>query len=91
MKTNWTGFYVEDELGGTFSSFEMLCWQPIETAPKDGSTILAYHPDGYFITITWEGPVLKWACSAHGDTCGMYGFTHWIPLPIAPELGKKDE
>lgn len=60
-------------------------WQTIDTAPKDGSTILAYHADGYFITISWQSDAIGWGCSGHGDTCGMYNFTHWLPLPQPPK------
>lgn len=60
-------------------------WQPIETAPTDGTTILTYHPSGYIVTISWQGQALGWGCSAHGDICGMYGFSRWLELPEPPE------
>lgn len=48
-------------------------WQPIETAPKDGTHFLAYHPT--FVHSIW---VTFWRDSAPS------GFTHWMPLPAAP-------
>ena len=65
-------------------------WQPIETAPKDGTPILAYVEDvaiqmeySYFLK-EW-GPV--WL-AAHGcGCCGEYSVpepTHWMPLPDPP-------
>lgn len=65
-------------------------WQSIETAPKDGTQVLArvkmdsypaetriicYYPSKYF-----------WSCEA-GPFEGEddYEPTHWMPLPPAPE------
>lgn len=70
----------------------MSGWQPIETAPKDGSEILLggckHGPDiriggwggGRYLGIS-KGYEPDW--SAGGD----YGFepTHWMPLPEAPQ------
>jgi hypothetical protein len=62
----------------------MSDWQPIETAPKDGTKILAWEFDDY--TIVW------WGVSASGwygwkfsdDWISCYP-THWQPLPAPPE------
>ncbi len=67
-----------------------LYWRPIDTAPKDGTKILAYcpkHPDGYrVIRVTW------WRRPEDGH--GFIGWgefnmqywppTHWMPLPKPP-------
>ncbi len=56
-------------------------WQPIETAPKDGSPFLGFerqgvHPGDY--------AVCRWSLTRGfvGDQIGEP--THWIPLPDAP-------
>ena len=64
-------------------------WQPIETAPKDGESILAICATAYspVAGVTWwnEGwthysrPDEKW----HGGV-GRWFPTHWMPLPQAP-------
>ena len=75
----------------------MTLWQPIETAPKGGSTILAYFPlEG--CGAGWERimPVYfhqemeprPWVFA--GRACSSYGSgpTHWMPLPEPPEENK---
>lgn len=70
-------------------------WQPIETAPKDGESVLLYFPDG----APWnEGNIGIgfWAgdgsdnwyaseCDSHNMTAdGQRNPTHWMPLPVPP-------
>lgn len=62
-------------------SVEQSNWQPIETAPKDGTVVLLYWPYwrdravlGYFIDY-WQSNV---AISSGPEP------THWMPLPAAP-------
>jgi hypothetical protein len=61
-------------------------WQPIETAPKDGTQILAYWDSGMMtctdITLWYEG---KWS----DPECTEVEYadpTHWMPLPTPPSL-----
>ena len=65
-------------------------WQPIETAPKDGTVILAcfdkwYHP----MAVCWAAyhPNAKgkacWRTSAIGGD-KVEQLTHWMPLPSPP-------
>lgn len=70
-------------------------WQPIETAPKDGSRILISHK--YGLKIAWWGAAAynrKTKSYNSGWTDGgNYGFvaTHWMPLPAAPALHSTQE
>lgn len=62
-------------------------WHPIETAPKDGTEILAYAHKGrdFF-------GVAQWAEKADWNPRSVAGWfwpyairpTHWMPLPASP-------
>lgn len=61
-------------------------WQPIESAPKDGTHILIMDNWYECITVKWSG---YWALIEFGDyaeddhICGVAKY--WMPLPPAPE------
>ena len=70
----------------------MMTWQPIETAPKDGTQFLAFEIftafeeplPRTFIAQWWPGNELNRADWT--DSSSMYCTpTHWMPLPAAPE------
>jgi len=55
-------------------------WQPIETAPRDGSVIITTcgnYPND-ILTSRWSVIMKRWD---YGETP-----THWMPLPDAPVL-----
>jgi Protein of unknown function (DUF551) len=61
------------------------CWQPIETAPKDGTAILLCV--GRWMTVGhWHRVAGGW--SSNGPVYSPYGLdeqpTHWQPLPEPP-------
>jgi hypothetical protein len=66
-------------------------WQPIATAPKDGTRILAYGKMGFeselgIGTVKWDPPD-RWVVDPNEATeyspepCAL---THWMPLPLPP-------
>jgi hypothetical protein len=72
-------------------------WQPIETAPKDGTWILAYEPSKWppqCHVVRWGLPEYwgqagdeTWVTVALGpnpDTYEADDATHWMPLPDPP-------
>ena len=67
----------------------MSVWQPIETAPKDGTPILIYEPP-YFDATPHATYVCSWdtykeAWVEHSGECyAQYEPTHWMPLPEPP-------
>ena len=72
----------------------MTTWQPIETAPKDGTKILVCH-------IHYYSPITAWWSSYHPNAKGKETWredgsnyklnpTHWMPLPEAPKMEGND-
>ena len=83
---------------GEGSVREMADWQPIVTAPIDGTRILAAEPDG-------DGWIIAIAVFCKTPHVPIYGFhftegdpedwdiahpTHWMALPKAPSLSDQE-
>lgn len=66
-------------------------WQPMDTAPKDGSRVLCWHPG-------WLAPEsgclygMFWASNGYAADHGGWKYqpTHWRPLPPPPAALTKD-
>jgi|DEB0MinimDraft_4_1074332.scaffolds.fasta_scaffold275690_1 hypothetical protein len=67
----------------------MTEWKTIDSAPKDGTAILAWgaqHGERVVVEIDMDGPredPVKWV-----EVWGLVpvsGLTHWMPLPDPPE------
>lgn len=78
-------------------------WQPVETAPRDGTEILLYVPGGrfhpeYVRSALWlsddSSSLGEWW---HVNDNKFYHFlrgpdpTHWMPLPTPPNESNADE
>jgi len=64
-------------------------WQPIETAPKDGTHVLLYVDKGAAVNITggfWDNHPKCGCWIAGGYTRKQFPPTHWMPLPEAPNI-----
>ncbi len=61
-------------------------WQPIETAPKDGTRVLVWHPE-------YSAPL---TAQFYSDTWGIHSTlprlfnqpTHWMLVPAPPKHSK---
>lgn len=80
------------------AAIESMGWQPISTAPKDGTVVLVYRPDAY----GWGGKVdlAYWDDDRYAKKPRPYWHsarliidiqesrrmapTHWMPLPDPP-------
>jgi hypothetical protein len=65
-------------------------WQPMETAPQDGTMILLFpssewteDTDGDYEVTYWDADLGGWYQHQHPDDYD--GPTHWMPLPAPPK------
>ena len=74
-------------------------WQPVETAPKDGTPILAHCKNGATYAVWWSdvderslGLEPGWLLVGGGElarkTSDARTLTHWMPLPAPPCVGQ---
>jgi len=64
----------------------MTTWQPIDTAPKDGTAVLIWDGSDMVVAICEPNLLIPWR-STYGDTIGEP--THWMPLPAPPEADER--
>ena len=71
----------EDYLNGRIAELKaLITWQPIETAPTDGTDVLVTSTDGAWVLIGYcRGG--SWMYGEERDISP----THWMPLPEPPE------
>ena len=62
-------------------SIEMTEWQPIDTAPKDGTDVLVWCGGAMFIACMEVG---RWFFDRTDYSVKPLP-THWMPLPAPPE------
>lgn len=70
-------------------------WQPIETAPKDGTRVLLFVPPYGPSTGHYEPARVNWGPNAslwvsHSVLNKEAAPTHWMPLPTPPTGGESD-
>jgi len=63
-----------------------MAWQPISTAPRDGTDILAAWRDGMgCLVVSWDADEgdsgWPWT-TLDGSRYARAAFTHWQPLPL---------
>lgn len=79
-----------------------MMWNPIETAPKDGTRLLLWHKDGYVVSGRWHSdPGIdnpnayepQWAWWVSDNEIVMWDGgpddhpSHWMPMPELPKEG----
>ena len=63
-------------------------WQPIETAPKDGTKVLIFVMGKNVMQASYSRCNEYWIDCWCSNMSGVYSPTHWQPLPKPP---KEDE
>ena len=82
---------VEDRIKAVLEAAEHARWQPIETAPKDGSHIVFYQPkekylDEGMIVGSFDGEFVSPAMvDGYDFECEVKNPTYWQHLPSPPE------
>jgi hypothetical protein len=70
-------------------------WQPIETAPKDGTEVLLVNDDGIRTVGRWSKhnhvPLYGWIrqVELYGEEFDEFDPVAWVPIPPAPQAGDK--
>jgi len=60
-------------------------WQPIETAPKDGTEILTIRSNGFIGKGVWyDNPFGRKDTVIENASGKWWSVTHWMPLPAPP-------
>lgn len=82
---------LESALNGMITRL-IPAWQPIETAPKNGTKILAVNNRGnqcvcLFQSGLWHSVFSGGPSSFINGGCGSV-LTHWMPLPVPPKHEK---
>jgi hypothetical protein len=64
----------------------MRGWQPIETAPRNGTRVLVWGPR-FVVQIDSHEPPCGHGCDSEGcaESPFMAGVTHWMPIPAPPQ------
>lgn len=63
----------------------LFCWRPIETAPRDGTPILACGKGPKDLAvISWEPSRRCWACAWDNWPLEEFAATNWMLLPERP-------
>lgn len=69
-----------------------MTWQPIDTAPKDGTYILAFDGEDYITIVSWAQYHInkgKRGCWLDREN-DPWILTHWQPLPAPPTEGNPE-
>jgi hypothetical protein len=67
-------------------------WMPIETAPKDGTRILAAAPGHLTMIASWSGHGRYFGPAWYSNNVAITPSpTHWLPLPVYERAGPLSE
>lgn len=68
-------------------------WQPIETAPKDGTAILVWFEPEVWDVVFWSSQRQQWCQGTGGWGSDRWSDAdaegaHWMPLPDPPQVAR---
>ncbi len=61
-------------------------WEPIDTAPKDGTRVILFYPaqGGFSDMGRWNVPSSHYLPHWNNGRLNIHEPSHWMPLPPAP-------
>ena len=85
-----------DELAAALAALskeETQGWEPMVTAPKDGTRILAWDSYDDETVVFWSSKLSEWRLNVPGTYAedSSHMFTHWMPLPSPPPVAAPGE
>lgn len=76
------GYYTADQMQAAYRAGMQAQWQPIDTAPTDGTYVLIYGHDSECVEIgNCEDGFGWWSQEGPRDPAP----THWMPIPQPPK------
>jgi len=85
------GVISDNDLMVAIAAYEAALWQPIETAPRDGTRVLFFAPHYKGASDAIEGSfhgsvqrIDQWKNGAWWQMRPGQPYTHWRPLPAGP-------
>ena len=82
------GFSRADECRHAIAAIPAMTaqeWQPIETAPKDGTEILTIRSNGHIAKgVFYDNPFGRKDTVIDNSSGKWWSVTHWMPLPSPP-------
>lgn len=88
INENWRSYI--DQAKAAIAAYRDALWQPIETAPKDGTVVLVCGKNArgsYYVTdAKWYcGAWCLFDCAEDSHTYPSDYHTHWQPIPEPPK------
>lgn len=82
-----TGAYEHDDTQVAWLAWQAARqdWQPIETAPKDGTWMVVCQSRNGIIKIARWSDIYKHWSTGITAMCYLAEVSHWMPLPPAPQ------
>lgn len=77
---------LKSHSGGESSTENINQWSPIETAPKDGTEILAITKKGNMHVISYDDIFAASWRIVNDQGLSEVAPSHWLPLPAAPKV-----